>query len=110
MAMSCSVSVHGSVTLRDLEAMLLTNIRLQLLMMKPHCNYREDYIIINACDMQLKAPIFHHVGCQTPSHSTATTQITATTPTTTRAGSITTSTDLVDPNQQGHNNIIYIGN
>jgi len=48
------------------------------------------------------------VGCQTASHSTATTPITATTPTTTRARSITTSTDLVDPNQQGDNNIIYI--
>lgn len=79
-------------------------------MMKPHFSYHEDYIVINACDMQLKAPIFHHVGCQNASHSTATTPITATTPTTTRAGSITTSTDLVDPNQQGDNNIIYIGN
>ena len=44
------------------------------------------------------------VGCQTTAPSTD-----PTTTTTTSTGSDTTSTDLVDQNRQGNNNIIYIG-
>ena len=51
----------------------------------------------NVFHMQLK---MSYVGCPTTDYSTGTT-------TTTSIGSDTTSTDLVDPSQQG--DIIYIG-